>query len=154
MTEEGGVNKSVNRLSSPSKRLFSPNEESHNAKKARTSSPKALIGSTETPLLTAGQTDLSLGGDRKRQQQQQETTDSCFTVITEVQGSLEKDTCISAAPLPKQSAQELEVVPKERTAIHGDGNKKTHCDQEQGGVGKQISTFPWQTSWSVDLMAI
>ncbi|XP_032416821.1 DNA replication ATP-dependent helicase/nuclease DNA2 isoform X3 [Xiphophorus hellerii] len=163
MTEEGEVNKSVNRLSSPSKRLFSPNEESHNAKKARTSLPKALIDSTETPLLTAGQTDLSLGGDRKRQQQQQqETTDSCFTVITEVQGSLEKDTCTSAAPLPKQSAQELEVVPKERTAIHGthgDGNKKTHCDQEQGGVAAEsgpASTGPsedgFEESWFTDQM--
>ncbi|XP_007549855.1 PREDICTED: DNA replication ATP-dependent helicase/nuclease DNA2 isoform X3 [Poecilia mexicana] len=160
MTEKGEVNKSANRLSGPFKRLFSPSQESHNAKKPRTSPLKALIGSTETPLFTADPTDLSLGGDRKRQQQQQEKTVSCFTVITEVEGSLEKDTCTPAAPLPEESAEELEVVPKERTATretHGDGNNKTLLDQQQGGVAAESgpagpSENSFEESWFTDQM--
>ncbi|XP_054892940.1 DNA replication ATP-dependent helicase/nuclease DNA2 isoform X3 [Poeciliopsis prolifica] len=149
MNEEEEVNKSVNRSSGQLKRLFSPNEESHNAKKARTSPQKALIGSTETPLLTAGQTDFSLGGDGKRQQQQREKTDSCFTVITEVQGSLEKDTCAAAAAaaaLPQQSAQELEVVPKERTAT-----RETH-EAEAGQASTGPSEDGFEESWFTDQM--
>ncbi|XP_008404057.1 DNA replication ATP-dependent helicase/nuclease DNA2 isoform X2 [Poecilia reticulata] len=161
MTEEGEVNKSANRLSGPFKRLFSPSEESQNAKKPRTSPLKAWIGSTVTPLLTAGLTDLSLGGDGKRQQQQQqqEKTDSCFTVMTEVEGFLEEDTCTPAAPLPEQSAQELEVVPKERMATretHRDGNNKTPSDQEQGGDAESGPADPsedgFEESWFTDQM--
>lgn len=136
MTEDGEINKSANRLSGSLKRLFSPEEESHNAKKARTKTPSKAL--EEVRSLSADRTGLSPVGDRKHQEQQ-EKTDSCFTVITEVEtgrnvpGSLDKST--SAAFLHKHGAEQLEVVPTDGEATletHGDGDKKTSSDQEQG----------------------
>ncbi|XP_037549479.1 DNA replication ATP-dependent helicase/nuclease DNA2 [Nematolebias whitei] len=49
MTENGGKNKREDRLSGPIKRLFTPPEESHTAKRVR-SSPKLVINSTEVSL--------------------------------------------------------------------------------------------------------
>lgn len=49
MTENGRKNKRENRLSGPLKRLFCPPEESHTAKRVR-SSPKIVINSTEVSL--------------------------------------------------------------------------------------------------------
>ncbi|KAM4743543.1 DNA replication ATP-dependent helicase/nuclease DNA2 [Anableps anableps] len=177
ITEGGEINKSATRLSGSLKRLFSSSEDSHNPKKARTSPPKALIGSAgsslkearplETPPLSTDQIGLPLGGDTKhQQQQQQQKTDSSFTVITEVQtsrnvqGSLDKETCISAALSHKQIAQELEVVPKESTAAletHGDGNARTSTDQEQGRAESGPTfTCPaeegFEESWFTDQM--
>ncbi|MEQ2264568.1 hypothetical protein XENORESO_012835 [Xenotaenia resolanae] len=174
MTEEGVKNMSGNPLPGSLKRLFSSMEESHNAKKARTLPPKAfnvstgsdlkgarpLTGPLKTPPLSADQMGLPLGGDRKHQEQK-EKADFCFTVITEaqtsrnVQSSLDKDTCTSAAISHKQSAQ---AVTKERNATfetHRD--QKSSTDQQQGrDETGPASTCPteegFEESWFSDQM--
>lgn len=54
MTEEGGQNKREDRLSGPSKRLFSPPEESHSAKRVRSSPPELVTNSAEVSLKEEG----------------------------------------------------------------------------------------------------
>ncbi|XP_038150568.1 DNA replication ATP-dependent helicase/nuclease DNA2 [Cyprinodon tularosa] len=181
MTEKGEMIKSGSTLSGSLKRLFSPSEETHHAKKARTSPTKTLLdcpgvslkeerllaGPLKTLPLSADQT-----GDTKHKEQRQSEADSCFTLIAEpqtdrnVQSFLNKQTCTSASLPHKRSPQadrlavELEVDREERKATLvtlGDGNKKSSTDQEQGrdesGPEPVCPTEEaFEESWFDDLM--